>query len=173
MAEVFRARLIQPEPTANLPEVFALKRMLPEVLSDPAAQESFLTEADVSPTLVHPNMVRVFLSGLLDGWGFWVMELVDGRHLDALRAARLAVPMPPSEGRGVGRGQAWGAARNLGRRRGTVFAGWRLAPVRDGPHEPARRGAGGRLRTLRGVGEKGDCGSEARGYGARRCGLRG
>lgn len=95
MAEVFRARLIQPEPTANLPEVFALKRMLPEVLSDPAAQESFLTEADVSPMLVHPNMVRVFLSGLMDGWGFLVMELVDGRDLEQIRAARPGVPMPP------------------------------------------------------------------------------
>lgn len=95
MAEVFEARVLDPaHAPPGLPPRFALKRLLPGLLDDPAARDDFLTEADVAPLLRHPNLVRVFASGETAGRGWLAMERVEGTDLEHLRARRSRTPLP-------------------------------------------------------------------------------
>jgi len=94
MAEVFEARCVEGAGPPDLPERFALKRMLPELQHDAEAREAFLTEADVAPMLRHPNLVRVYASGEHEGCGWLAMELVEGWDLELLCEARPGTPWP-------------------------------------------------------------------------------
>lgn len=72
----------------------AIKRVLPGFSDHPGFAQMFVAEAQLSAQLVHPNIVSVLdfdrnAQGLL----FLVMELVDGKDLDALIATGL-LPMP-------------------------------------------------------------------------------
>lgn len=78
MAEVFRVRAVA-GPMAGVE--FALKRLLPELESDPEAVALFAGEADLARFLNHPNIVRVHEVGTFNDAYFMVMELVDGRDV--------------------------------------------------------------------------------------------
>lgn len=60
----------------------AIKLMLFEGARDPEGQERFLREAKALSVLNHPNIVRIFLSGLnAKGDPFHVMEFIEGNSL--------------------------------------------------------------------------------------------
>jgi len=78
MSEVFVARKNGTPPDSK-PVV--LKRLLGELESRPDVVDMFLTEADVTTMLRHPNIVQVFESGEASGRYFIAMELIDGPDL--------------------------------------------------------------------------------------------
>jgi hypothetical protein len=73
MATVFKAQRNQ--------EVVALKRPLPAFLEDQEFLERFLREAEIGRTLHHPNIIRIFERGHVDGVPYFTMELVRGETL--------------------------------------------------------------------------------------------
>lgn len=83
MAEVFRARSVT---GARAGEIVALKRLLPELTSDPECVDLFTGEADLSRLLKHPNIVEVIEAGEVDDVWFLVLEYVEGRDLSAILA---------------------------------------------------------------------------------------
>ena len=83
MAEVFRAE--------RNGEICALKRPLAAVLDDPEFLVRFLREAEIGRTLHHPNIVRIYERGDVDGIPYFTMELVKGRTLQALIRERGAL----------------------------------------------------------------------------------
>jgi serine/threonine-protein kinase len=87
MAEIFRAT-IGPDPHTYAFDL-ALKRMHARLEEDASQVDMFLTEADVAKFLRHPNLVRVYESGLNDGRAYIAMEYVRGTDLARL-IARLA-----------------------------------------------------------------------------------
>jgi hypothetical protein len=64
-------------------EVCALKRPLPMLLEDPEFLERFLREAELGRTLHHPNIIRIFERGEVEGLPYFTMELVRGETLHA------------------------------------------------------------------------------------------
>jgi serine/threonine-protein kinase len=85
MSEVFVAQRQDAPPGTPL---VVLKRLLPELESRPDVVDMFVTEADVTTMLRHPNIVEVYESGEANDRYFIVMEMVDGPDLaDVQRAA--------------------------------------------------------------------------------------
>jgi len=64
-------------------EHVALKRPLAAFLEDPEFLERFLREAEIGRTLHHPNIIRIFERGHVDGVPYFTMELVKGETLQA------------------------------------------------------------------------------------------
>jgi hypothetical protein len=64
-------------------ELVALKRPLSAFLEDPEFLERFLREAEIGRTLHHPNIIRIFERGDVDGVPYFTMELVEGETLQA------------------------------------------------------------------------------------------
>jgi hypothetical protein len=64
-------------------EHVALKRPLAAFLEDPEFLERFLREAEIGRTLHHPNIIRIFERGHVDGVPYFTMELVEGETLQA------------------------------------------------------------------------------------------
>jgi serine/threonine-protein kinase len=91
MCHVFRAR------RAGHREELALKLLREEHRSDPRMVDHFVTEADVSLMLSHPNLIRTVDAGETEGRHYIAMELVEGASLKQLIAqCQLAgVPFPP------------------------------------------------------------------------------
>ncbi|PYQ54517.1 MAG: hypothetical protein DMF78_05605 [Acidobacteria bacterium] len=83
MAAVFKAE--------RRGEVCALKRPLAAFLEDPEFLERFLREAEIGRTLHHPNIIRIFERGDVDGLPYFTMELVKGETLAARVRARGAL----------------------------------------------------------------------------------
>lgn len=81
MAEVFRARSVT---GAHAGEIVALKRLLPELTSDPECVDLFTGEADLSRLLKHPNIVEVIEAGEVNDVWFLVLEYVEGRDLSEI-----------------------------------------------------------------------------------------
>ncbi len=71
----------------------AVKVLLPEVAQDAAMAERFLKEARTVAALQHPHVVTVYSVRSRDGVHAIVMELVDGRGLDAVLAEREMLPL--------------------------------------------------------------------------------
>lgn len=75
----------------------ALKVLRDEAARDERVRELFATEAEVSQILDHPNLMRTYDAGQIDGRAFIAMELVEGatlaRLLGTLKARLL--PLPP------------------------------------------------------------------------------
>jgi Protein kinase domain len=72
----------------------AIKRVLPGFSDNPGFAQQFVAEAQISSQLVHPNIVSVLdFDRDADGRLFLVMELVDGKDLDALNSSGM-LPMP-------------------------------------------------------------------------------
>ena len=76
-------------------EVFALKRPLAAFLEDPEFLERFLREAEIGRTLHHPNIIRIFERGEVEGIPYFTMELIEGETLQS--HVRQRGPLPPRE----------------------------------------------------------------------------
>ncbi len=81
MAEVFLAQTQDAPPDAP---PFVIKRMHHELEGDRDAVDLFLTEADVTLMLTHPNIIRVYDSGEERGRYFIAMEYVQGKTLEQI-----------------------------------------------------------------------------------------
>jgi serine/threonine-protein kinase len=91
MAEVFLASAIGAE---GFSRKVAIKRVLPGFSDNEAFAQMFVDEAQISSQLVHPNIVSVLDFDRDDEQRlFLVMELVEGKDLDALLATGL-LPIP-------------------------------------------------------------------------------
>ncbi|HLT30266.1 MAG TPA: protein kinase [Myxococcaceae bacterium] len=93
MAEVFYGRALA-GPREG--QYVAIKRLLPQLATDPVAIELFTGEADLSRMLVHPHIVQTFDVGTYPGGWFLVMEHVDGRDLGQLlrRCRKQGIQLP-------------------------------------------------------------------------------
>jgi hypothetical protein len=92
MAEVFLGSTMGAE---GFQRRVAIKRVLPGYSDNPAFAQMFIAEARISSQLVHPNIVSV-VDFDRDGENrlFLVMELVDGKDLDALASSGGPLPVP-------------------------------------------------------------------------------
>jgi serine/threonine protein kinase, bacterial len=91
MAEVFLGSTVGAE---GFSRPVAIKRVLPGFSDNPAFAQMFVAEAQISARLVHPNIVSVIDFDRDDeNRLFLVMELVEGRDLDALVSTGL-LPFP-------------------------------------------------------------------------------
>src|SRR5574338_314874 len=82
MAEVFLGSTVGAE---GFSRRVAIKRVLPGYSDNAAFAQMFVSEARISSQLVHPNIVSVLdFDRDPEGRLFLVMELVEGRDLDAL-----------------------------------------------------------------------------------------
>jgi eukaryotic-like serine/threonine-protein kinase len=80
MAEVFSAVHHESTPAGPL----VVKCLRPELTADPIAVTHFLDEGQLSASLVHPNIVRVFEAGIIEGRHYLTQEYVAGRDLGCL-----------------------------------------------------------------------------------------
>ena len=83
MAEVYVGRHISPDGVFG--PMVAVKRLLPHLVSDASIVRMFLNEARITAQISHPNVVKVFELGQVDGEPFIAMELLDGRTWADLR----------------------------------------------------------------------------------------
>jgi len=74
-------------------ELRALKRPRGEVSDDPQYLERFLREAEIGRTLHHPNVIRVYDRGEVDGRPYFTMELIEGETLSARLKRDGALPL--------------------------------------------------------------------------------
>jgi eukaryotic-like serine/threonine-protein kinase len=81
MAEVYRARIAS-GPRQGL--AVAIKRLSPDKNEDPRIAALFVSEAELSRALHHPNITEVYESGQIDGIAYLVMELVEGKDLSEI-----------------------------------------------------------------------------------------
>ena len=82
MAEVFLGNTVGAE---GFSRPVAIKRVLPGYSDNPQFAKMFIVEARISSRLVHPNIVSVLdFDRDHENRLFLVMELVDGKDLDAL-----------------------------------------------------------------------------------------
>lgn len=86
MGAVYRAR------QRTLDRVCALKVLPPQFIEDADYVSRFEREGKVAASLNHPNLVRVYSSGVADGSHYIAMELVEGEDLHQ-RIRRGALPM--------------------------------------------------------------------------------
>ena len=68
----------------NLGRRVAIKFLRPELLMDSEIRELFKLEARLIARFDHPGIVRILGTGQCADTFFYVMELVEGKHLDAL-----------------------------------------------------------------------------------------
>lgn len=78
MAEIYLARV---QASGAQGREVVLKRLLPELQSDHEFVQMFYDEANIASQLTHPNIVRIFELGELDGSLFISMELLRGVNL--------------------------------------------------------------------------------------------
>lgn len=91
MAEVFIGSTIGAE---GFSRKVAIKRVLPGYSDNPQFSQMFVSEAQISSRLSHPNIVSVLdFDRDAEGRLFLVMELVEGKDMDAL-AASGPLPVP-------------------------------------------------------------------------------
>ncbi|HWE30325.1 MAG TPA: serine/threonine-protein kinase, partial [Polyangia bacterium] len=94
MAEVWRARIKGP---AGFSRSLVIKRILPHLAQDNSFVDMFISEAQLSAKLSHPNIIQVFELGEVDGEYYIAMEYVRGRDLQSFARGHLAErgPVPP------------------------------------------------------------------------------
>lgn len=81
MAEVFLAQAID-APPGSPPVV--IKRLHQTLEKNRDAVDLFLTEADVTMMLTHPNVIRVYDSGEVENRYYMAMEYVQGKDLEQI-----------------------------------------------------------------------------------------
>ena len=86
MGDVYRATDVR------LRRDVALKVLAPDKTGDTQRVERFVQEAQVTASLDHPNIVRLYDVGLVDGRPYFVAELLDGETLRA-HIGRGALPV--------------------------------------------------------------------------------
>ena len=86
MSRVFRAR------DTSLGRDVALKILNRSCSQDPARLTQFEREAEITASMSHPNVVRVFSAGHDQGYYYIAMELVAGGSLDDLIRKKRRVP---------------------------------------------------------------------------------
>ena len=93
MAEVFKAKSHGVE---GFEKVLVIKRILPELSSNPDFVEMFINEAKIAVTLSHANVVQVFDLGRADDTYFIAMEYVAGSDLATVlrRGRKHGNPLP-------------------------------------------------------------------------------
>ena len=84
-SEVYLARL---KVSGREGDLLVIKRLLPAFLVDPAALGMFATEARLHRAVSHPNVVRVYEAGVVEGEPYLAMEYIDG--VDAAHLLRRA-----------------------------------------------------------------------------------
>jgi serine/threonine-protein kinase len=72
----------------------AVKVLLPDIAEDPAMVQRFRHEAQTVASLRHPNVVTVFGLRTSERLSAIVMELIDGRSLDAVLRESSPLPLP-------------------------------------------------------------------------------
>jgi serine/threonine protein kinase len=90
MATVFAAR----EETQHVKRLVALKILSTNLAGDDAEHRAFLREAEIATRLEHPNIVRIFDVGDVQGTMYLAMELVHGTSVSALLKAAKGRPVP-------------------------------------------------------------------------------
>ncbi len=95
MAEIWLAQDRGPDG----PRLVVVKRILPGLADRRDLAEMFLDEAQLAAHLDHPNVVKIFEHGELDGDSFIAMELIEGENLRtvvrrAVAAGRPGMPLP-------------------------------------------------------------------------------
>jgi serine/threonine protein kinase len=83
MAEVYRAVSLAGPSQGQL---FAVKRLRPDLARDPGFVALFEQEAEVTRRLRHPGIVQVIETGFAGGTPYIVMDYVDGRNLRQILA---------------------------------------------------------------------------------------
>lgn len=75
----------------------ALKLLREERRGDERVLDLFVTEADLSMLLHHPNLIETFDAGEVNGRYYIAMELIDGANLKEIagQCARIGIEMPP------------------------------------------------------------------------------
>jgi eukaryotic-like serine/threonine-protein kinase len=93
MAEVFKARL---HGGAGIDKLLVLKRILPQVSSDPEFIRLFVNEAKIALPLTHGNITATFEFGDVEGQYFLAMEYIHGQDLATVlhRCSEAKVRMP-------------------------------------------------------------------------------
>ena len=89
MGEVYEAAHVR------LPGRFAVKILLPDLLTNPEAYARFCREAEIMLELRHPNIVQIFdFNTTPEGRPYFVMELLEGRDLESRLSEpeRLSLP---------------------------------------------------------------------------------
>jgi serine/threonine protein kinase/Flp pilus assembly protein TadD len=94
MAEVYIGRHIDAQ--GNFGPIVAVKKLLPHLVKDPSIVRMFLNEARITAQIQHPNVVKIFELGQVEGEPYIAMELLEGRTWADLRnrAAENARRMP-------------------------------------------------------------------------------
>jgi serine/threonine protein kinase len=90
MGAVYLARAVAEAPA----ERAAVKVLSPEAARGPDALRRFQREIETLRQLDHPNIVRLYESGVVDGRPYYVMEYVEGPDADALLRDRGRLPWP-------------------------------------------------------------------------------
>jgi serine/threonine protein kinase len=85
MAEVYTAVSGRTQPGP-----LVVKCLRPALADDPLAVAHFVDEGRLSSSLVHPNIVRVYEDGVIDGRHYLVQEYVAGRDLGCLTRTMVA-----------------------------------------------------------------------------------
>ena len=80
MAAIYLARTMN----AGAGRLLVVKRILPQIASDPMFLSMFRAEIRVCLELTHPNIVQVYDFGDLDGQPYIAMEYVEGKNLREL-----------------------------------------------------------------------------------------
>jgi eukaryotic-like serine/threonine-protein kinase len=81
MAEVYRARAYG---MAGFEKILVIKKVLPELATDPEFVKLFIDEARIAVHLLHVNIVQVFDLGEVDSQYYMAMEYVHGLDLSRL-----------------------------------------------------------------------------------------
>ncbi len=91
MCHVFRARRREDG------RMCALKLLKEDQRSDERVLDLFITEADLSLMLAHPNLIETFDAGEVDGRYYIAMELIEGANLDEIArySRRIGIVFPP------------------------------------------------------------------------------
>lgn len=89
MAEALKCRLSGP---GGFDKVVVVKRILPNLVSEPEFVDMFRDEARIAANLSHPNVVQVFETDEIDGIPYIAMEYVHGLTLQRLIRASTFSP---------------------------------------------------------------------------------
>jgi serine/threonine protein kinase/CRP-like cAMP-binding protein len=97
MAQVYRATALT---SGGMRKLLAVKRILPELSTDPEFVSLFIAEAQLAMRLSHSNIVQVFDYGQVERSHYLAMELVEGWDLTQLlvRAGQLRRHVPVEVG---------------------------------------------------------------------------